>query len=248
MEMFDPVLLVLFFAVAAVYAAAGFGGGSSYLALLVVWGIPFQNVKPTALLCNLVVVTGGCFLFYRKGYVHWRALLPLLLTGIPMAFLGAYWRIGDKATLTVLGIALLLAGGSLWLPEPKTGVAPEVKPEPTLWHYLLGAGTGLLSGMVGIGGGIFLAPILYQTRWGGARYIAAACSVFIFVNSLAGLGGHFARARDLPMYFALPLMGAVLLGGQLGSRWALRQSVGLVLRRITGVLVAYAGINVLMNV
>ncbi|MCC6413310.1 MAG: sulfite exporter TauE/SafE family protein [Saprospiraceae bacterium] len=197
-------------------------------------------------MCNIVVVTGACWVFYQSGHLKWKAVFPLLASGIPMAFLGAYWRISDATSLAVLGISLVVAGLSLLLPA---GNANETIQEPKASpaHYLLGGATGLLSGMVGIGGGIFLAPILYKTRWGNGKHIAAASSVFIFFNSIAGLGGQFARNHNLPFAFALPLMFVVLLGGQLGSRWAIRKSAGQVLRQITGALVAYAGINLLIQ-
>ena len=164
-----------------------------------------------------------------------------------MAFLGAWWRISDRAALVVLGFSLIAAGVALALPAP-AGDAESPEPRARVGHLVPGAATGLLSGMAGIGGGIFLAPILYWTRWGGAKYIAAASSAFILFNSLAGLAGQFVRNQSLPLAFAVPLMLAVLVGGQLGSRWAIRRSHGAMLRRITGLLVAYAGINVLMNV
>lgn len=242
----DPVLLFLFFAIAAVYASAGFGGGSSYLALLVLWNLPLQTVKPTALLCNIVVVAGACWVFYRSGHLKWKAVFPLLASGIPMAFLGAYWRISDRTSLAVLGISLIVAGISLLLPMGQSS-EPIQEPKASPAHLLLGGITGLLSGMVGIGGGIFLAPILYKTRWGNAKHIAAASSVFIFFNSLAGLGGQFARNHNLPIAFALPLMAVVLLGGQLGGRWAIRRRTGQLLRQITGTLVVYAGINLMLQ-
>lgn len=249
--MAQPELLALFFFIALLYASAGFGGGSSYLAVLALYGIPMAVMRPAALLCNLVVVTGGAWIFWKNGWLNCRKTWPFVAAGVPMAFAGGFWPVREKTFLLLLGISLLLSGALLLgqnlqptrppvaradrRPIAKSGALP----------FLLGGSIGWLSGLVGIGGGIFLSPVLNLLRRDTPKHIAATASVFILVNSLAGLVGQIGGGYPVDWAFALPLLGAVLLGGQAGSRWsALHSSQGAV-RTATAALTLYAGANLL---
>lgn len=238
------ILVACFFAIALIYSSVGFGGGSSYLALLAVAGVARDIFQPAALMCNIIVVTGGAIIFYRSGALDLRRSWPFLVASVPFAFLGGLWRIGDHSFFILLGASLVLAAVFLWIQPEKMGA---IKANNQPLNLILGAGIGLLSGLVSIGGGIFLAPALHLMRWGEARKIAALASVFILVNSIAGLAGQLSRAATIDYRFILPLLAAVFLGGQLGSRLGAQKLNQLYIKRITAVLILVAGLNILKD-
>lgn len=242
-------LIVFFFIVAFIYASVGFGGGSSYLALLALYAIPFQEMKLTALTCNIIVVTGGTLIYIRRKELPFRKVIPLALASVPMAFLGAALRINQDTFFLVLGCCLLLAGFLLWLKPPKpTDEYTAARKSNTLTQLLLGGSIGFLSGMVGIGGGIFLAPVLNLLRWDTPKKIAATASFFILVNSLSGIAGLVSTLNTALNYSQLALLAlAVLAGGQLGSRIGTLKFSQLAVRRVTAILVFAAGAEVLLK-
>ncbi|HSC36221.1 MAG TPA: sulfite exporter TauE/SafE family protein, partial [Chitinophagaceae bacterium] len=173
--------LVFFFAlIAFVYASVGFGGGSSYLSVLALYALPFQEIKLTALLCNIIVVTGGTIVFVRNKQVDWKKILPVAIVSVPLAFLGARMKIKQDTFFILLGFSLLAAAILLWI-KTKPADAESVAPRTGSGYIkdgLLGGAIGFLSGMVGIGGGIFLSPVLNLMKWDTAKKIAATASVF----------------------------------------------------------------------
>ncbi|MBL7871512.1 MAG: sulfite exporter TauE/SafE family protein [Cyclobacteriaceae bacterium] len=241
------ILIISFFLVALVYSSVGFGGGSSYLALM---AQPFFNlmpetIRPAALLCNIVVVTGGTIIYYREGKISWKEIWPFLVASVPMAFLGGYWKLKDDTFFVLLGFTLLLAAVFLWV-KPKGELHGQKK--SIAGPVLLGGGIGFLSGLVSIGGGIFLAPILHLLNWFEAKRIAALASVFILVNSSGGLIGQFAAGlQNFKWDFILPLLVAVLMGGQIGSRLSARKFDTIYIRRITAILILVAALNILKD-
>lgn len=237
-------LVICFFIIALIYSSVGFGGGSSYLALLAVAGIARDIFQPAALMCNIIVVTAGAIIFYRAGALDLRRSWPFLAASVPMAFLGGMWRIGDHSFFILLGASLVLASVFLWIQPENMG---KVKADKLAFNLGFGAGIGLLSGLVSIGGGIFLSPALHLMRWGEARKISALASVFILVNSIAGLAGQFARAISVDWKFIVPLLVAVFAGGQVGSRLGARTFNPLYIKRITAALILLAGLNILRD-
>ncbi len=238
-----------FFGTALFYASVGFGGGSTYSALLALAGTDYRILPIISLSCNVVVVTGGTIRFARAGQVPWRNALILSLIAAPLAFLGGLTPIREKHFLLLLGASLVLAGLALLLPR-----APERAGEPTgLAKYmgLAAAPLGYLAGLVGIGGGIFLAPLLHMTRWNGARQIAATTSLFILINSITGLAGQLAKSGAMKfgeaLSSSLPLLIAVVIGGQLGSVLAIRFLPERVIRWLTAALTIWAGTNLLLK-
>jgi uncharacterized protein len=159
-----PELLLFFAVVAFVYASVGFGGGSSYLAILVFYALPFKETRLIALVCNIIVVTGGTFVFIKHKHVDWRKIIPVVATGVIMAFLGARMKLSQETFFILLGFSLIVAGILLWV---KTRINAEMKEGKAsyLRDAALGGSIGFLSGMVGIGGGIFLSPILNLLNW-----------------------------------------------------------------------------------
>jgi uncharacterized protein len=238
------ILLASFFVIALVYSSVGFGGGSSYLALLAVIGVGFELIRPTALMCNIIVVTGGTYIFYKERKLDLNKAWPFIAASIPMAFLGGYWRIDEDTFFIILGITLVIASVLLWIQPQKETVSGVNKP---FVNFGLGAGLGFLSGLVSIGGGIFLSPLLHLLRWDKAKKISALASFFILANSISGLAGQFIQNPSLDFTFILPLLGAVLVGGQIGSRLGARKFDPIYIKRITAALILLAGINILKD-
>ena len=235
------ILGALFFIVALVYAGVGFGGGSSYLALLVLWGVPYAVIPPLALICNIVVVAGSSVMSVRAGHLNKRLLLPLIVTSVPMAYLGGRLPIGKDLFLIVLFFSLLVSGLRLLHQHRSYDDTPDKVRRLPLWlSTSLGAALGFLAGITGIGGGIFLSPILYHLRAGTPRQIATTASLFILVNSLSGLMGQL--HKDVPVdalhaYWILPLLA--FIGGQLGNRLMLRWLPARVIALLTALLVLF---------
>lgn len=246
-------LALLFAITAALYASVGFGGGSTYIALLALASLDYRALPVIALLCNIIVVTGGTIRFQSRGLIDWSRIWPILLLSVPAAWLGGRMVLERDSFMLLLGLSLA-AAGILLITEPFIRRAGgETQKGQLTGHKLfapaIGTGIGFLSGMVGIGGGIFLAPILLLTRWSDSRRIAATASVFILVNSAAGLAGQIMKsgwslgADALIAYW--PLFFAVLLGGQIGSLLASKALPEIWIRRLTALLILYVALRIL---
>ncbi|MEE1878250.1 sulfite exporter TauE/SafE family protein [Altererythrobacter litoralis] len=236
-------LIAAFFVTALLYAAVGFGGGSTYAALLALSGMDYRLLPVLALACNIVVVAGSTIRFAKAQVTPWRGALLLTALAAPAALLGGLTPIGREAFLMLLGASLLLTGLTMLLP-----VSAESQSEPhRLARYapLAAAPLGYLAGLVGIGGGIFLAPLLHLNRWNNARAIAATASFFILVNSLFGLAGQLLKNGPQllggALYGGLALLVAVAIGGQIGSFMALQYLPQRVIRWLTAALVIWVG-------
>ncbi len=240
-------IFLFFLIIAFVYSSVGFGGGSSYLAVLAMYNLPYQEIRLTALICNVIVVVGGVYIYIKNKQVDWKKVLPITLVSVPMAYFGAVLKISQETFFLILGITLIIAAVLLWI---KTDTKNEQKlsqesRSAVLGNSFLGGGIGFLSGLVGIGGGIFLSPLLNLMKWDTPRKIAATSSVFILVNSVSGIFGQLSKLSvDMDYFRILSLCLAVLIGGQIGSRMSLKWNP-LVIKRMTAILVLVAGINVL---
>ena len=244
----QPEIIFFFIAIAFVYASVGFGGGSSYLAVLAMYALPFQEIRLTALICNIIVVTGGTVIFIRNKQVNWRKIIPLVAVSVPLAYLGARLKIDQNTFFIILGCSLLLASILLWI-KTKRNDAGEIETKGSfVKDGLLGGAIGFLSGIVGIGGGIFLSPLLNLSKWDSAKKIAATASVFILVNSIAGIAGQLTTLPTDIKYTRIAILCiAVLVGGQIGSRMGAIKFNHLVIRRMTAALVFIAGLEVLIK-
>ena len=244
------LIIPIFFTIALVYSSVGFGGGSSYLAIL---GQSFfmlsqPEVKTTALFCNIIVVIGGTIIFYREGKVSVKEFWPYLVASVPMAYVGGYWRLDDKTFYILLGSTLIIAAFLLWLQPEKLDTPNGTIRETTQAKFFVGGSIGFLSGLVSIGGGIFLSPILHFLKWSEAKRISALASVFILVNSLGGLAGQFQRGiPPIELSFLIPVLLAVFAGGQIGSRLGAKKFNPLYIKRITAVVILVAGVNILFD-
>jgi uncharacterized protein len=239
-------LAALFLPTALLYSSVGFGGGSTYNALLVLSGTDYRAIPTISLVCNILVVGVGCWRFARDGNVPWSRMWPLILLSVPMAWLGGRTPVPERAYVGLLAAALALSGiAMLWQPERVSARADMPKASP--FEPVIGGALGYLSGLVGIGGGIFLAPILYLLRWGGAKAIAGTCAAFIFVNSIAGLAGQlgkddgFNRVQALGSYWLL--FPSVVIGGLLGSALGSGRLRPAHVRYATAVLVLYVAVR-----
>src|SRR4051812_21885769 len=247
----DPGILLLsmgFFLIACLYSSVGFGGGSSYLALLALCIPDFLQIKTAALLCNLVVVSTGSYLFFKQGFFDGKKFFPLALCSVPAAFIGATLQLKQRSFFIFLGGVLALSGilliAQLFIKPIRNSIPNRSWPI----NVGLGTTTGFLSGLVGIGGGIILSPILNLLNWDSSKKIAALASFFIFVNSVAGLVGQVtAGTFSVRFPLLLVLLSAVFLGGQLGTRLSLKLLRPTIVRGLTGVLVSYIGVKLILK-
>lgn len=251
---FEVIILVLvFFTIALIYSSIGFGGGSSYTAVLAMTALPHTLIPQVSLLCNIVVVSGGVWIFYRGGRLNLRKALPIVAAGIPMAFLGGSIPVQKEHYFLALALALIVSSWRLifWA----KGVGQEGsslfggRAGKRAFSVAAGAFVGFFSGLVGIGGGVILAPLLHHLRWDTPRAIAAVSSFFILANSISGLLGQLGKGGfEVNADYLLPLGGAVFLGGQIGSRLGAGVLPEEVIRRLTGVLVFAVGLKLLIGV
>ncbi len=213
------ILSILFFVTAILYASVGFGGGSTYLALLLLWGVPYFIFPVIALSCNIIVVSGNCFNYIRTGNLNLKLLIPYLIGSIPLAFIGGslpvekeFFEILLFVVLTVAGMLLLFKFKSY---DDKIEIFRKI---PIIVSILIGGILGFVSGIAGVGGGIFLSPILFLLRAGKPKHIVTAASLFILINSLSGIIGQLTKTTvlsEIQNYWFLFL--AVLIGGQIGN-------------------------------
>ncbi len=243
------LLAALFFITALLYASVGFGGGSTYTALLIVSGTDYRLIPIIALSCNILVVSGNVIRYGRSGLIEWRRIWPLICLSIPAAWLGGLINLPQQIFIALLAAALLITGVRLLISQPREALQTEARQSSNILDAIIGGAIGFYAGLVGIGGGIFLAPILHMMRWGQTRHIAATCSLFILVNSISGIGGQFMKLNQLSLASdALgfwPLLPVVMLGGFIGNHLGVFKLSELWLKRITGLLILAVALRLL---
>ena len=240
------LLAILFFITAILYSSVGFGGGSTYLALLLIWGIPYFIFPVIALSCNIIVVSGNCFNYIRAGNFNFKLLLPYLIGSIPLAYIGGSLAIENKLFEILLFIVLTVAG-VLLLSNFKSYDDKEenYKKIPILISILIGGILGFISGIVGIGGGIFLSPILFLIRAGKTKHIVTSDSLFILIHSISGIIGQLTKnsvLTEIQNYWYL--LVAVLIGGQIGNFLNLKIFPPRILVLLTASLVLFVTIRI----
>ena len=248
----DYELIFFFFAIAFLYSSVGFGGGSSYLAILSLYSFEYRLLRTIALVCNLIVVSGGTYLFAKQGHINWKKTLPLVLVSVPLAFIGARIPFKENVFFILLGSTLIIAGIIMlledYLRKKSIQDASEGKKAMPIVNGAIGGGIGLLAGSVGIGGGIFLSPLLHIMHWDKAKTIAGTASFFILINSASGLAGQLSQGNltfDFKMILYLGL--SVLVGGQLGSRLSVFKLSQKKVIILTALLVLFAGGRLLLK-
>jgi len=240
----SSLLAALIAVVAFLYASVGFGGASGYLAVMSQFGIAPITMASTALILNIVVASIAFINYTRAGHLVKRLLIPFLVTSVPAAFLGGYCKLTDEAyylllyaVLTYVMLRMLFAR-----PEPQAGTE-DLRPFPLWLALVCGAGIGLLSGMVGIGGGVFLSPLIILARWGTPKQAAATAAGFIVLNSISGLVGRVLGGNFVLGIFGVSLLPVGLIGALAGSFLGARHFSGLWTRRILGVVLLIAIVN-----
>jgi len=239
------ILTIFFFITAIFYSSIGFGGGSTYLALMLIWDIPYYIFPVLALICNIIVVSGNSINFLRSKNINLNLLTPYLIGSVPFAFFGASISI-DKNSFEILLFFILLIAGIFLLFESKSFNKDliKIKQIPKFLSIIIGIIIGFISGLVGIGGGIFLSPILFLLKAGYPKHITSTASLFILVNSIFGVAGQLTKDIVLNEFLNYwPLFVAVLIGGQIGSILNIKFLSNKVLALMTSFLVIFVAIR-----
>ena len=244
------ILSILFFVTAILYSSVGFGGGTTYLALLLLWGVPYFIFPVVALTCNIIVVSGNCFNYIRAGNLNLKLLIPYLIGSIPLAFIGGslpiekeFFEILLFVVLTIAGVLLLFKFNSY---DDKIEIFRKI---PILVSILIGGILGFVSGVAGVGGGIFLSPILFLLKAGKPKHIVTTASLFILINSLSGIFGQLTKStvlNEIQNYWFLFLV--VLIGGQIGNFLNLKIFPTRILALVTAALVLLVAIRMAFKI
>ena len=239
------ILTIFFFVTAILYSSIGFGGGSTYLALMLIWDVPFYIFPIIALICNIIVVAGNSINFLRTKNINLSLIAPYLIGSVPFAFFGASISI-DKNLFEVLLFLILLIAGIFLLLESKSFNKDQVKIRyiPKILSIIIGSIIGFISGLIGIGGGIFLSPILFLLKAGYPKHITSTASIFILINSVFGVAGQLTKDIVLNEFLNYwPLFITVLIGGQIGSFLNIKILSNKVLAVMTSFLVIFVAIR-----
>ena len=235
------ILSILFFVTAILYSSVGFGGGSTYLALFLIWDVPYYIIPIMALFCNMIVVSGNCFNYIKAGNHNLKLLIPYLIGSIPLAFIGGSLQIEKDFFEILLFIVLTLAGFLLLFKFRSYEDNNETyRNIPKIISIIIGGILGFISGVVGIGGGIFLSPILFLIKAGKPKHIVTTASIFILINSISGISGQLTKdlvLTEIQNYWFLFL--AVFVGGQIGNHLNLKIFPARILALVTAGLVIF---------
>jgi len=239
------ILSILFFVTAILYASVGFGGGSTYLALLLLWEVPYFVFPVIALFCNIIVVSGNCFNYIRAGNLNLKLLIPYLIGSIPLAFIGGSLPVEKEFFEILLFVVLAIAGILLLFKFKSYDDKVEIfRKIPIIVSIFIGGVLGFVSGVAGIGGGIFLSPILFLLRADKPKHIVTTASLFILINSLSGIIGQLTKSAvlgEIQNYWLLFL--AVLIGGQIGNFLNLKIFPTRILALVTAGLVLFVAVR-----
>ena len=246
----STILLIsfLFLLISFLYSAVGFGGGSSYLAILSLFVTDFNTIRTHALLCNIAVVTIGCIIAYRKGFLSLKKAIPYTIFSVPAALWGATFKLSQQSFFLLLSGALILSAVALFFQVVRPVKPLEDRKKVLVRSVPLGTALGFLSGLVGIGGGIFLSPVLNLLNWEDTKKIAGIASFFILVNSIGGIAGlAISGTVSVSLSLTACVIGAVMVGGFAGSIISMKLFDALVIKRLTAVLILVVGIKLLIE-
>jgi len=235
-------IIIAFFVVALLYSSVGFGGGSTYIAILLITNLPILEVRYIALICNIVVVSAACYSFYKQKIIDFKSIWPLLFLSLPLAVLGGSIKPDHGIYELIAGISLLLAAGVMLYKQSSQNTNIRLQ---TSHMAAIGGGIGLLSGFIGIGGGIFLAPLLHLINWKSAKVISAVASFFILFNSIAGLIGQSINRPNIDLQLCGMLALSVFIGGRIGNRLNIYILPVDTIRLLTAILVGVVGIRLI---
>ena len=231
------------FIIAFLYSSVGHAGASGYIAVMTLFSLTPEEIKPTALALNILVASIASWQFWRAGHFSWTLFWPFAVLSFPLAFLGGYLNLPVHVFKIVIGMVLL--GSALRFVMPQ--LIEEKAKEPAKPVALsVGAGIGFLAGLTGTGGGIFLTPLLLLMRWASTKNAAAVSAVFILLNSTSGLFGNFSATKSIP-YFIFPLGGSVVIGGALGSHLGSKKLESITIKRLLAVVLIIAGLKLILS-
>jgi uncharacterized protein len=236
-----PLLCLAILVVAFLYSAVGHAGASGYIAVMTLFGLADKTIRPAALVLNILVAALTTWQFRRAGHFSWRLFWPFALGSIPFAFLGGYVTLPTRGFKMLVGFVLLFSAVRFWW-NPRE--AESVEPPKESLSMAVGSGLGLLSGLTGTGGGIFLTPLLLLQRWATTKIAAGVSALFILCNSASGLLGNLSSTRQLPL-FALPLAASALAGGALGGYLGSQRFAPEAIKRLLAVVLTIAGYKLL---
>ena len=245
----DTILLLLaagMLVAAFVYASVGHGGASAYLAAMALAGLAPAEMRPIALTLNVIVSSLATWKFWRAGHFSWRLFWPFAAVSIPFAYLGGAITLPGQAYKIVVGLVLVYAGWQLWRSFRAGEEMREVRAPAVPLAMAIGAAMGLLSGLTGVGGGIFLSPLLLMLGWAGTKQTSAVAAPFILVNSIAGLAAGFVAGTAALPGATWALAAAVLAGGWLGAEYGSRRFTNPVVRRFLAVVLGVAGAKMVL--
>src|SRR5512134_1719621 len=231
---------------AFVYASVGHGGASAYLAAMALAGVAPAEMRPIALTLNVLVSLLATWKFWRAGHFHWRLFWPFAAVSIPFAYLGGAITLPGNLYKVVVGLVLVYAGWQLWRSFKAGAEMRAVRAPAVPLSMVIGAAMGLLSGLTGVGGGIFLSPLLLMLGWAGTKQTSAVAAPFILVNSLAGLAAGFVVGTASLPTMTWALAAAVLMGGWLGAEYGSQRFANPVVRRVLAVVLAVAGAKMVL--
>ncbi len=230
--------------VAFLYSSVGHAGASGYIAVMTLFGLASVVIKPAALVLNILVATIASWQFWRAGHFSWRLFWPFAVASIPMAFVGGYINLPTHVFKILIGLVLLYSAVRFFF-EPKAGAGDEAKPPEKAVAVFTGAGLGLLAGLTGTGGGIYLTPLMILLRWARTKTASAVSAMFILVNSIAGLLGNISSTRQLPL-FALPMVIAAIVGGTAGSYLGSQRFSPPFIKKLLAVVLTIAGFKLIL--
>lgn len=246
------ITTLLFFITALLYATVGFGGGSTYNALLILADYDIKLIPIIALSCNIIVVLGNSLRYWKNNLIPWKFSIPLITVSVPASFIGGSIHISEMVFILLLGISLISSGFLMWIkPNEYHPNEKDIKYQDSL-NIFISLLLGLLAGIIGIGGGIFFAPILHLQNHLPSKKISAFSSLFILLNSISGLLGQIFKNINTNISFDLNeyifLIAAVFIGGQIGNYFGVRIFSGSIVRRLTSLLVIYVGIRLILSI
>lgn len=231
------------FVIAVLYSSVGHAGASGYIAVMSLLSVAPAEIKPIALALNILVASIGSWQFWRAGHFSWALFWPFALLSVPFAFLGGYLNLPTQVFKVIVGIVLLVSAAQFLVRPPAEG---ESHPPEKPLAMGVGAGLGLLSGMTGTGGGIFLTPLLIFLRWARTRTAAAVSALFILMNSISGLLGNISATQTFPR-FGFSLLAAAGVGGAIGSYFGSRRLRPLVIKRLLAIVLIIAGLKLVFT-